>query len=218
MRDGEAVAALRHREVGDIDLVWGEPGTGPADGFGLAKIARLHPEVLDDLQGILDGLPVISRSDNRVRFSDGEHFAAVSLNFRGTEKVWLLTAFRRGAGPGGTMDGAGIAGGPTSSSTTGLGPDIGAANAVRNPAGLPDSAAVPKRDEGWVARLEAFAAEVDARLVDARARLDALDMDDLRARAAGGEPGARQLADLIDEAEAVDPAWGAMLACLTEAV
>ena len=32
LQDGEGVAALQHREVGDIDLVWGEAGTGNKDG------------------------------------------------------------------------------------------------------------------------------------------------------------------------------------------
>ena len=42
---GEAVGALHHKDVGDIDLVWGKAGTGKSDGYGLAKLVKFHPEV-----------------------------------------------------------------------------------------------------------------------------------------------------------------------------
>ncbi len=37
-RDGEAIGALHHKDVGEIDLVWGEEGSAHSDGFGLAKL------------------------------------------------------------------------------------------------------------------------------------------------------------------------------------
>ena len=37
MQDGEALGALHHDEIGDIDLVWGKAGTKKSDGYGLAK-------------------------------------------------------------------------------------------------------------------------------------------------------------------------------------
>ena len=57
-KEGVAVGALHHREVGDIDLWWGN------EKAGLMKIARKHPEVLDNLQGVLDGMRVVQASDN----------------------------------------------------------------------------------------------------------------------------------------------------------
>lgn len=48
-KEGEAVGALHHKDIGDIDLVWGKEGTAKSDGFGLAKLAKYHPEVLGNL-------------------------------------------------------------------------------------------------------------------------------------------------------------------------
>lgn len=93
---GEAVAALHHPEVGDIDLVWGKEGTKTKeyeDGMGLAKIIKKHSEVLDDLQGFVSDLSVQKRSKNRVVLSDGSGKALVRLDWDGESKHWLLTAY-----------------------------------------------------------------------------------------------------------------------------
>ena len=91
----EAIGALHHKEVGDIDLVWGKEGTGKSNGFGLSKLAKFHPEVLDSLQDILDDMVVISRSANRVNLESKTHKAAVRLEWDGEKKNWLLTAFEK---------------------------------------------------------------------------------------------------------------------------
>lgn len=64
-KDGEAIAALHHKDIGDIDLVWGKEGTGKSDGYGFAKLAKYHPEVLDNLQELLDEmvLPIEVRTE-----------------------------------------------------------------------------------------------------------------------------------------------------------
>lgn len=93
---GEAIAALHHPDVGDIDLVWGKEGTAAReyeDGMGLAKIIKKHSEVLDDLQGFVGGLSVQKRSKNRVVLSDGSGKALVRLDWDGESKHWLLTAY-----------------------------------------------------------------------------------------------------------------------------
>lgn len=97
-RTGEAVGALHHPEVGEIDLVWGEEGTGHHDGFGVAKLVQYHPEVLGDLQGILSGMRVRSRSKNRVQLESESHRAGIRLDWDGQAKHWLLTAFEKEAG------------------------------------------------------------------------------------------------------------------------
>ena len=94
-KSGEAVGALHHPEIGDIDLVWGEEGTGHSDGFGLAKLAKYHPEVLDNLQEILNDMHVTKRSDNRVQLESDTHQAAVRLTWDNKNKNWLLTAFEK---------------------------------------------------------------------------------------------------------------------------
>jgi hypothetical protein len=99
LQDGEATAALQHPEVGDIDLIWGREGTTEKeydDGYGLAKIVRKHPEVLERLQGILLEMKVDSRSPNRVKLSGEKHRAIVRLTFDDARKTWLMTAFEPG--------------------------------------------------------------------------------------------------------------------------
>ncbi len=97
-RSGEAVAALHHPDIGDIDLVWGSAGSGRGDGSGLAKIEKWHPEVLSDLQGPLSAMKVVSRTANRVRMESDTHQAVVRLDHDGKAKKWLLTEFgKRGS-------------------------------------------------------------------------------------------------------------------------
>ncbi|WP_454917090.1 hypothetical protein [Xanthobacter sediminis] len=95
-QDGEAVAALHHPEVGDIDLVYGREGTAEKDfedGYGIAKIARKHPAVLPDLQGFIDKLDIKSRSANRIVLMRNGGRALVRLDWDGKQKTWLLTAY-----------------------------------------------------------------------------------------------------------------------------
>lgn len=94
-KSGEALGALHHDEIGDIDLVWGKEGTGHSNGFGLAKLVKFHPEVLDNLQEILDDMRVVNRSDNRINLESDTHKAAVRLEWDGKRKNWLLTAFEK---------------------------------------------------------------------------------------------------------------------------
>jgi len=89
-RDGEAIGALHHPVIGNISLVWGN------EKAGLEKIARKHPEVLNDLQGIIDGMQVVSESPNRIKLESDSHFAVVSREYLGTPREqWLLTAYEK---------------------------------------------------------------------------------------------------------------------------
>lgn len=95
LQDGEAVAALQHPEVGDIDLVWGKAGTKESNGSGLAKLVKWHPEVVANLQGVISSLKVVERTENRIQLESETHKAAVRLEWNGTAKKWLLTAFEK---------------------------------------------------------------------------------------------------------------------------
>ncbi len=89
-KEGEAIGALHHPQVGDIDLVWGN------DKAGLMKIAKKHPEMLDDLQGKIDNMEVVSSSDNRIVLESPTDKAVVSKNVFDEEgKQWLLTAYEK---------------------------------------------------------------------------------------------------------------------------
>lgn len=95
VRGGEAVGALHHKDIGDIDLVWDKEGTGHSDGYGLSKLVKYHPDVLDNLQEILNDMRVVSSSKNRVNLESETHKAGVRLTWDGERKSWLLTAFKK---------------------------------------------------------------------------------------------------------------------------
>lgn len=86
---------LHHDEVGDVDLVWGKPGTGKSDGYGLSKLIEFHPEVVDSLQEILNRIHAVSRSDNGVHLESDTHQASVRLTWDKERNAWLLTAFKK---------------------------------------------------------------------------------------------------------------------------
>lgn len=87
---GEATAALHHHTIGDISLVWGDKKTG------LDKILRRHPEVVDNLQSIIDSMEVVQESDNRIKLESPTHFAVVSKEYKGEPREqWLLTAYEK---------------------------------------------------------------------------------------------------------------------------
>ena len=94
-KGGEAVGALYHKDIGSIDIVWGEEGTGHSDGFGLAKLAKFHPEVLFNLQDILNDMVVTRRSENRVQLESEKYKASVRLTWDNKKKTWLLTMFEK---------------------------------------------------------------------------------------------------------------------------
>lgn len=93
--EGEIPGGLFHSDVGPIDIKWGEAPSKGKPGFGLAKMEAKHPEVLDDLPEIIDGLTVASRSENRIVLESPDHKAIVRLEWDGKEQAWLLSAYER---------------------------------------------------------------------------------------------------------------------------
>jgi hypothetical protein len=89
---GDAIGALHHAEVGDIDLT----------GAIAKKLRDSHPEVLGDLQGFISGLKkdAAQSGTNRVRLfsADRNRAAVIRLDYDGVSKRWLLSAFDRKAG------------------------------------------------------------------------------------------------------------------------
>ena len=73
----------------------GKEGPGRIDGYGLAKLLKFHPEVVDNLQEILDQMPVTQRSENRIQLESDTHQAAVRLTWNEKKRNWLLTAFEK---------------------------------------------------------------------------------------------------------------------------
>ena len=99
VKGGVAKSALHHKDVGDIDLWYGD------DKAGLKKIASKHPEVLEDLQSVLDKMRVTHSSDNRIILESGTHKAIVSKDWYGKKADnWLLTAYEKKVASGGSID------------------------------------------------------------------------------------------------------------------
>ena len=94
VRCGEALGALSHPEVGEIDLVWGE-ATKRGSGFGLAKIERWHPEMLATLPARLAAMHKLRASDHSIILGTTDSEAVVKLDAYGTPKRWLLTAYEK---------------------------------------------------------------------------------------------------------------------------
>ncbi|HOG05186.1 MAG TPA: hypothetical protein PK978_03010 [Paludibacter sp.] len=94
-QSGEAIGALHHPDIGDIDLVWGKEGSGKSDGYGLSKIVKYHPEVVEKLQDILSEMEVVKRTKNRVNLESEKYQAVVRLEWDNVRKNWLLTAFEK---------------------------------------------------------------------------------------------------------------------------
>ena len=90
LKSGEAIGALHHKDVGEIAIVWDNAKAG------LQKIAKKHPEVLDNLQKVIDGMNVVQESDNRIKLESDTHFAVVSRDWQGEKRSpWLLTAYEK---------------------------------------------------------------------------------------------------------------------------
>jgi hypothetical protein len=92
---GYVSGALSHPDVGEIDIPWGKEGTGHHDGFGLSKLVKFHPEVVENLPEIIGKMKVVSRSKNRVKLESDDHEASVRLTWNGEDRKWLLTAYQK---------------------------------------------------------------------------------------------------------------------------
>ena len=97
LQTGEAVAALWHKAVGHIDLVWGWEGIRSRNfkkGYGIAHlVAKERFDVLDRLQEIIGSLPVKGRESNTIVLEDERYRAVIATTWHQQEKFWLLTAF-----------------------------------------------------------------------------------------------------------------------------
>lgn len=93
MEAGEARGALDHPDIGDIDVVWGNYDPVADKGFGLKKIIDKHPEMMSKLPEIVRESRIYDQNANRMRLVYGDDISVISLNWKGDQKVWLLTAY-----------------------------------------------------------------------------------------------------------------------------
>lgn len=94
-KSGQVQGAFYREDLGDITLVWGNEGTGKSDGYGLSKIAKYHPEVLEKLDDLVTNLPIIKETPNRYQLENENYKIAIRKDFEGESEKWILTAFEK---------------------------------------------------------------------------------------------------------------------------
>lgn len=88
-KKGEVIGALHHKDVGEIDIFWGN------NDVGLKKILLKHPEVINEMQAILDNSSVIQKSSNRIKLESLNYRSVIRLDWNGKQKTWLLTMYEK---------------------------------------------------------------------------------------------------------------------------
>lgn len=95
LRSGEALGALHHPKIGDIDLIWGTTGDDRGGARGLAHIIADHRPDAFRLQEVLDATQIKEQSAREVTLESKKFKAIIRLDWDGKEKRWLLTAFTK---------------------------------------------------------------------------------------------------------------------------
>ena len=105
-KHGQVVGAFYKDGIGDITLAWGVAGTGKSDGWGLAKIAQYHPEMLNQLEQAIHNTPIVKTTDGRYQLENAKYKIGIRREFDGVRQNWILTAFERNQGKenGGTSN------------------------------------------------------------------------------------------------------------------
>lgn len=93
VKTGYVPAALSHPDLGDVDVVWGNADGSKSSAYGLAKIAKYHPEMLKILPDLFDSFKIVKVNENTAQLHLGSYVAVVRRNWKGEDKNWLLTSF-----------------------------------------------------------------------------------------------------------------------------
>lgn len=211
-QNGEVHGALDHPEVGSIDVVWGEPGTGHHDGYGLSKILQYHPEVVEDLPAIIRSMVVVSRSDNRIKLESADHRGGIRLDWDGQQKTWLITAFEKNgkASPATEYTRAAVAAQAGNAPAREAGSDIRPSGDQGNPAADPNIAA-RDRQRAQLGAEAPMRASVDQDGTMGSPLFDAADQPTFDL---GDGKGARTLAEIEAELNADEAGVQAIRSCL----
>ncbi|MFC2494996.1 MAG: hypothetical protein ACFNWZ_02215 [Candidatus Absconditicoccaceae bacterium] len=89
-KGGEVRGAYSYKNE-PVDLIRGE--FDGKKGYGLKKIAEKHPEVIGKIQDLLDTLPLMELRGERIILGNNTSKVVLSLNRKGEEKRWIVTAF-----------------------------------------------------------------------------------------------------------------------------
>ena len=91
---GQVAGAFYRDDLGDITLPWGEAGTGRSDGWGLAKIKRFHPEVMDRLEEIIRDGKFYFDEKGRPNIKLGDEIVGLKDNWLGKETpYWIVSSY-----------------------------------------------------------------------------------------------------------------------------
>ena len=91
---GQVAGAFYLDDLGDITLPWGEAGTGRSDGWGLAKIKRFHPEVMDRLDEIIRDGKFYFDEKGRPNIKLGDEIVGLKDNWLGKETpYWIVSSY-----------------------------------------------------------------------------------------------------------------------------
>ncbi|MGG7073205.1 DEAD/DEAH box helicase family protein [Campylobacter sp. 9BO] len=94
-KNGQVTGAFWRDEIGDITLHWGDVGSGKSDGSGLAKIVKFHPEVLNNLDELVQTLPIKKETQRRYQLENENYKVGIRKDFNGDNQNWVLTAFEK---------------------------------------------------------------------------------------------------------------------------
>lgn len=113
-RQGQVAGAFERKELGDIDLVWGEVTDAiKHKGYGLShildkRIAQFMEqglskeqaeakaiEFINKLPDIIKNGKIIKLGENRVKIETPKDRAIIVLNYKGENNKWVLTAYKK---------------------------------------------------------------------------------------------------------------------------
>ncbi|MPB72136.1 hypothetical protein CFT13S00388_09010 [Campylobacter fetus subsp. testudinum] len=92
------VAGAFEKEGKDITLVWGIEGTSHSDGYGLSKIAKYHPEAVDNLDNIISKGEFYKDEKGRLNIKYNDDIVGLRENWLGNETVpWIISSYTKKA-------------------------------------------------------------------------------------------------------------------------
>ena len=94
-KNGYVQGAFYREDIGDITLPYGVEGSGKSDGWGLAKIAKYHPEALHRLDEIVKG-DFYTDNKGRPNIRLGDEIIGLRNNWKGQETpFWVISSYKK---------------------------------------------------------------------------------------------------------------------------
>ncbi|EAI6476417.1 hypothetical protein CA533_08400 [Campylobacter coli] len=96
-KQGQVAGAFHRKDLGDIDLVWGEViDKIKHKGYGLAHIIDKHPELdLKLVSDIIDKGKLNNQNNIRYRIEYKNYIIGLSSEYKGNKRTFIITAFER---------------------------------------------------------------------------------------------------------------------------